>query len=379
MPTPPADGRALPAPRQPLQHLPVLDGLRGLAILSVLVYHADQDHFDQRWLPGGFLGVDLFFVLSGFLITTLLLQEAAATDGLALRRFWARRMRRLLPAAWVMVVPVTALLAALSPDRSGAIAVGGVESLGYVTNASPVLPGDHPFELAHLWSLAVEEQFYLLWPLVLLACLRLRLGPAALWWATAATVLLVVTARAVLDVAGAGWRVTYLATPLHCDGLLVGALLAQARAADRLAPWARAGRRLRVPLLVLVAAELVLLSQFGDAAYLYGISVFVLAAGLLVAGLVEDDCSRTARLLRTPVLQWLGLRSYSLYLWSLPAEYLLDRVPALDSGSPVALLVVAAVLVALSEASYRLVEHRFRVRAPEPGTARGAVPAAAPG
>lgn len=356
-----------------LGHLPQLDGLRGLAITSVIVYHYDEDHFANRFFRGGFLGVDLFFVLSGFLITCLLLQEAGNGHGIRLGRFYSRRMRRLLPAAWSMVIPVTVLLLVLGRRVTTGVLVTGLTSLGYVTNWSTLLPGDHPFELGHMWSLAVEEQFYLFWPLALLGCLRWRMGPATMAKSTAAVLLTVTLARSALALAGEHWQVEYLATPLHCDGLLFGALAGQAYAFGRLAPWAALGRRLRAPLVIAMTAELFVMGQFGHAAYLFGISIFVLMATLLLAGLIEGPPGRLYGFLTSPALQWLGLRSYSLYLWSLPAEYLLDRITLLDRGSPLSITTFLATAGLLAEGSYRLIENRFRDRTRSPGTSVGVV------
>ena len=165
--TPQAGG----APRLP--YMPGVDGLRALAVGAVVAYHAGAG-----WLPGGFLGVDMFLVISGFLITSLLLAERKASGRIDLVRFWKRRARRLLPAVLVMMVVVLGAMLVLHPDEVGRLRGAVVASLLYVMNWYQVFAEQSYFEqfarpsvLQHLWSLAVEEQFYLIWPIVLAVCL----------------------------------------------------------------------------------------------------------------------------------------------------------------------------------------------------------------
>src|SRR6478735_4160186 len=154
-------------------HVPALDGLRGAAVAAVLLYHAD-------YLPGGWLGVDLFFVLSGYLITSLLLAERQATDGTALKSFWIRRLRRLMPALLAMLcgVAVYAVIWARAIDLEQ-IRADGIATLFYVANWHTILQGTSywdiskaPSPLQHTWSLAIEEQFYFVWPFVVYAIAR---------------------------------------------------------------------------------------------------------------------------------------------------------------------------------------------------------------
>jgi peptidoglycan/LPS O-acetylase OafA/YrhL len=155
-----------------LSWMPALDGLRGIAVIAVMMFHTPG----RAWLPGGSLGVDLFFVLSGFLITTLLLQEHVATGRISLRGFYVRRARRLLPAV-VALLAIYAVVVTLAPGdftgnpQAGQVAVTYVAVATYILNVTQmahlaVAPG-----LSHLWSLSVEEQFYLVWPALLVLCL----------------------------------------------------------------------------------------------------------------------------------------------------------------------------------------------------------------
>src|SRR5690554_4146704 len=162
-----------------LRYLPALDGLRAFAVAGVLCYHGGL-----AWAQGGFLGVDLFFVLSGFLITTLLLREHEDRGAIALGAFWIRRARRLLPALGLLIVLVIlyALFVA-APDELRTIRGDALATLGYVANWRFIATDDSyfalfqaPSPLRHVWSLAIEEQFYLLWPLIVYGVLRWRNG-----------------------------------------------------------------------------------------------------------------------------------------------------------------------------------------------------------
>ncbi len=148
--------------------MPGLDGLRALAVVAVLLYHAGLP-----WIPGGFLGVEVFFVLSGYLITALLLAEWRARGYVSLRAFWLRRARRLLPALYLLIFATLAFAVFFLPGEVVGLRADALAAFGYVTNWYLVLGQESYFEavgrpslLKHLWSLAVEEQFYLFWPLV---------------------------------------------------------------------------------------------------------------------------------------------------------------------------------------------------------------------
>ena len=169
----PAAGR----PAAAWSHVPALDGVRALAVTAVLVFHARPD-----WLPGGFLGVDAFFVLSGYLITGLLLAEAGTRGSVRLGAFWARRARRLLPALLVLLVVVALVGREVLPRAELAgLRLDALAALGYVANWRMIFRGGGyfavtapPSPLQHTWSLAIEEQFYLVWPLLVVLALRVR-------------------------------------------------------------------------------------------------------------------------------------------------------------------------------------------------------------
>ena len=217
-----------------------LDGLRGLAVTAVIV-----NHLRPNALPGGWLGVDVFFVLSGFLITSLLLAEHRATGRVDLRHFYSRRARRLLPALFLLLV-VLAIVARIAPDAAGfqGLRGDGLSALGYVANWHFVLAGTSyfgafaPSPLRHLWSLSVEEQFYLLWPLALVVVLR-RHGARAVGIVAFGLALASAVAMALAYGNGAHISRAYFGTDTHAHGVLLGCVLAALGPARRRWPFAR--------------------------------------------------------------------------------------------------------------------------------------------
>ncbi|HWW54174.1 MAG TPA: acyltransferase, partial [Acidimicrobiales bacterium] len=218
------------SPSSGSEYLPAIDGLRALAVIAVVAYH-----LGLPWARGGFLGVDLFFVLSGFLITGLLLREREQTGRIDLGHFYARRARRLLPALFLVLAAVSTWVAATgtTPDltsvRSDALA-----ALAYVANWRLVLSHSGyfaqfsaPSPLRHAWSLAIEEQYYLVWPILLLGLMRLGRGSRrATVLATLVLAVLSASAMAVMYHPGADPSRIYYGTDTRAFELLVGALLA---------------------------------------------------------------------------------------------------------------------------------------------------------
>lgn len=315
-----------------LGHVPALDGLRGIAIALVVGYHA------FGFPLGGWLGVDLFFVLSGFLITTLLLEERAATGKIRLRGFYARRARRLLPALAVLLLGYLCIAAARGADGLGAVARWGFYT-GNVYEAFWPGAGDHVVGLNHLWSLAQEEQFYLVWPAALLPARRARRPVLVL--VALATALVVY--RLVLADAGASAARIYFAPDTNVDGLLFGSALAYQRLR---APFAVPRPALAAAVAVgVVAAALVPSTARLDATVL---PLAELASVVLIAAAVGG----TLRLPRP--LVWLGGISYSLYLWHFVVLWALHFRHA---------LLAVAISVAAAYASTTWIERPFRRKA----------------
>lgn len=353
---------------------PALDGLRGLAVAAVVLYHAELVYRGRAWVSAGFLGVDAFFVISGFLITALLVVEHGQERRVDLARFWTRRARRLLPALFA-VVGFVSVYAALLADATqlAAIRADGLASLLYVTNWRFIAQGtdyftqfEVPSPFQHLWSLAIEEQWYLVWPFVVLVALRGRRGSVRrlLWVAALGTVASAAWMAILFERTGDVGRV-YFGTDTRAQSLLLGAVLAAAlirgvTVSERMA-------RLWVPLAgSLALAGLLGAWMLGDESqtwyYRGGFLVHGVAVCLVIVAAVQPDANPVRRLLALRPLRALGVISYGVYLWHRPLFLLLNRDRHLLENWSVeaitALRLVATLLVAT--ASYLLLERPIR-------------------
>jgi peptidoglycan/LPS O-acetylase OafA/YrhL len=356
-----------------LAYRPALDGLRALAVVAVFGYHAGLG-----WARAGFLGVDVFFVLSGYLITALLLHDHQREGRLNLVTFWKKRARRLLPAVVVVLAAVAVAVPLLAPEQAYRLRGDLLAALGYVSNWRLIFEDQSYFQsagrpplLQHLWSLAVEEQFYLVWPVVLLWALRGRraLNPRLLvrpllLAAVASTVLMALLFEPYSDPS----RV-YYGTDTRAAALLIGAALACAairwQHVDRLP---EAGRQF---LEIAGAAGLVGLvwavsqvDEFDPRLYRGGFLAVAVLSVLVVAAAARPGRHGplTAALSARPLV-WLGRRSYAVYLWFWPVLMLTrpHRDVAL-TGLPLLALRIGLTL-ALAAASYRFVERPARAGA----------------
>jgi peptidoglycan/LPS O-acetylase OafA/YrhL len=331
----------------------------------VLLYHGGVD-----WMPGGFLGVDLFFCLSGYLITSLLLAERRGTGRIDLRAFWLRRARRLLPAAFLVIAVSVAAAAILAPGDLAQTRGDALASLFYVDNWHQLLVGqsyfaafERPSLLRHMWSLSIEEQFYLLWPLALgfgVAGLGARrTGLAALGLALLSALLM-----AVLFTSESDPSRVYYGTDTHAVGLLLGATLAFVWPLGRFEPPRRPSALAVLDLtagiaLAALVVAMVTWQDYDALVYRGGIAAFSLTAVVLIATVVHP-AGRAAHLLGSAPLRWIGARSYGIYLWHWPVMALTR--PGIDVAWPLPLLLVAQIglTVALAAASYRWLEQPFR-------------------
>ncbi|PJE96420.1 acyltransferase [Streptomyces carminius] len=346
------------------RHIAPLDGLRGLAVLGVLFFHTGH-------LGGGFLGVDLFFVLSGFLITGLLLKETRARDGrIDLVAFWGRRARRLLPALAVMIAGTLVLTWAFGPplllrhalDDAPWVAAN-LANWHFVSDQVGYWDSADTRVFAHLWSIAVEEQFYLVWPLLLGLAARGRAAHRRVAVLAAAGAAVSLALMIALTVPTDTTRV-YEGTDTRAFSLLLGALAATApasrllaRVGDRAAGWAGAVLVCGIGAYWATADGQDDLSLFQGGLFLHA-----LAAALLTGLLARAPRSPAGRLLAAPPLRWFGLLSYSLYLWHWPVLLLLseERLGLSGWGRTAVVLAVSTAAARLSKV---LVEDPVRYRA----------------
>ncbi len=351
--------------RSGIGYLPGLDGLRAVSIIAVIAYH-----LDQTWATGGYLGVEVFFVVSGYLITLLALDEHRRLGFMDRLAFWGRRARRLLPAVVVLVVAVLAYTAlVLGRDELHRFRGDGIASLLYVQNWHSIIAHQpyfaffgRPSPLRHLWSLAIEEQFYLLWPLVLPFSLR-RFGRPATAVLTLLGALGSVAAMTSLADIAAPER-AYYGTDTRAFGILFGCALAFAWQPQRFRPdIARAPRR---ALAVAGTAAIVVLGwqfahryEYDPWTYPWGFVVVDLCTVVLIVASTHPGSPLRHRIGSRP-LAAIGRRSYSLYLWHWPV--IVFTRPGLDwpwRGS-VAIAGQLLLTVALAEVSYRWIEQPFR-------------------
>lgn len=356
-----------------LAYRPALDGLRALAVIAVFGYHAGLG-----WARAGFLGVDVFFVLSGYLITALLLNEHRREGRVSLVSFWKKRARRLLPAVVVVLAAVAVAVPLLAPEQAYRLRGDLLAALGYVSNWRLIFEDQSYFQsagrpplLQHLWSLAVEEQFYLVWPLVLVWALRGRGGRnprllvrPLLLAAVASTVVMAMLFEPYADPS----RV-YYGTDTRAAALLVGAALACAavrwQTVDRLPEGGRHALEVVGAIgLVGLAWAVSQADEFDPRLYRGGfLAVAVLSVLVVAAAARPGPLGPVTGALSARPMVWLGRRSYAVYLWFWPVLMLTRAhhdVPF--TGMPLLALRIGLTL-ALADASYRFVERPARAGA----------------
>jgi peptidoglycan/LPS O-acetylase OafA/YrhL len=350
-----------------------LDGMRALAVAAVLAYHAGMP-----WARGGFLGVDAFFVLSGYLITNLLLHEWRTEGGIGLVAFWSRRARRLLPALFLMLAGVAVYAVVIArPEELDKLRGDALATIGYVANWRPVFSGQSYFDqfsvpspLRHTWSLAIEEQYYAIWPLVLVFLLGVRrvsmrtvLGVTLLMLAASALLM------ALLFQPGHDPSRVYYGTDTRAQSLLVGAALSM------LLTRLPAGRHglgpvrgflpratleiVAIACVVVLAAAWMTTSSSSVALYRGGFLFLALCVSAVITAAVQPGGGLVRRALSLPPLRGLGLISYGVYLWHWPIYLELTPARTGYDGYHLFLLRVLATL-AVATVSYMLVESPIR-------------------
>ncbi|RLE20102.1 MAG: hypothetical protein DRJ50_11280, partial [Actinobacteria bacterium] len=372
-------------------YLPGLDGMRALAVVAVMVYHANSS-----WLPGGFLGVEMFFVISGYLITLLLIAERERNYTISLGHFWLRRARRLLPALFLMMTLVTVWTALFERNALGQLRGDVVAGFFYVSNWYQIWvglgytsAGDFA-PLRHLWSLAVEEQFYLFWPIVMVVVLgrrgSRRVADVSRW--VFAVSLVITLFVALIFYSGplgepnvtpdAYWWIDgrpiskidtlYLSTPTRLAGILLGAAFAMVWRPFAIArgPLRSKGRLFDLAALIGLAVfgwmcwNIYLVSPSGADPRLFQGGFFIASlATLAVIAAVTHRGAAAGRLLGNPILLWIGTRSYGLYLYHWPIYQMIRKV----AGNSLTLreFVFAMILTGIvTELSYRFIEMPIR-------------------
>jgi peptidoglycan/LPS O-acetylase OafA/YrhL len=314
---------------------PGMDGIRAVAVMMVMLFHANVPFFG-----GGFLGVDVFFVLSGYLISTLLIGELETTGRLDVKRFYIRRLMRLTPALLAMLIVYAAVAPLFWPEVTNHMAQVAL-SAAYLSDFSVAFWGT-PVQLGHTWSLSVEEHFYLIWPLALMAAYR-RLNPRQLLIALACAYVFSLAWRWVWLLQGQGWYQIWCRFDTHVSGLLLGACLALALRDPRLSALLErhSSRFLVLPLIAIG----LLRSGWGTPWMLtWGVWLTEWASiAVLIA--VHRRQGTCYEMLAAPALAWIGRLSYGLYLWHYPIfRYLrenYDWTIVLAIGAPLTLILAA--------------------------------------
>lgn len=393
--SPAVDRREHDAQISRVPYLPGLDGLRALAVIAVMIYHANPS-----WLPGGFLGVEMFFVISGYLITLLIIAERERTYTVSLIDFWKRRARRLLPALGVLLVLVTAYTVIFEPGAVGQLRGDVVAGLFYGSNWYQLFVGlgyTAAFDFAplrHLWSLAVEEQFYVVWPVVMVVLLgrkgTRRVADVSRWLFIAAVAIAISTALLYHPgVIGepdqtpeAYWFIgeraiskldfLYIGTFSRASGILLGAAFAMLwrpfavmRGPLRDKGWAfdvMAFAALCSFSAMCWRIYLVTPSGAADARLFRGGLFFASVLTVIMIAAISHPAARSNRLIGNKVLVWIGVRSYGLYLYHWPIYQAIRKLAGnkLTLGQFILAMVLTAVV---TELSFRLIETPIRTGA----------------
>ncbi len=356
--------------KRSIQYIPAIDGLRALAVIAVMFYH-----LGFSWIPGGFLGVDLFFVISGYVITRMLLDSIAQSGGLDLRGFYLARLRRLLPALLFMLTTTIIAVGIWAPDTIKRLLVDTPFALTGTINWWLVANEQDYFEsigrpplLQHTWSLAVEAQFYLVWPLILYFILKKfgkkHIPVAALFIAAASGIALLLVSFSI-DAANAS-KVShvYFGTDTHSIGLFLGAALAVSWIPQNFrVELSRKGQNfidgIGVFGFIGILATFLLIDASNPAMYKIAFPLAGIFGAAIIASIVHP-ASRFAPVLQNKVLLWIGERSYAIYLW----HWVIFQVtrPTVDlAGQAWALYSLRILIVfALADISLRYVELPIR-------------------
>ncbi|HGH0776867.1 TPA: acyltransferase family protein [Staphylococcus pseudintermedius] len=353
--------------RKPInpRYMPGLDGVRAVAVIAIIIYH-----LNPQWLSGGFLGVDTFFVISGYLITSLLLTEYHNTGKIKLMSFWLRRVKRLIPAVLFLVMGVIVLSLIFMPTEIQKVRADSIAAIFYVSNWWYIMQNVDYFEqfavqpLKHLWSLAIEEQFYLVFPIVLLSLLSFirRLKSIRIIF----LILLVISmiTMMVLYVPNENVARVYFGTDTRIQTLLMGVLLALVWPPFQLK--AKVNRQMRTMIDTAGVVGLAILficfkfvSETNSILY-YGGFFLISTVTLLVIASSVHPSGYFAKFLGNKVFTFIGSRSYSLYLWHYPIIVLIHHQFVQGQIPPLVYVVEILLMVLMAEFSYKFIEQPFR-------------------
>ncbi|MGF9695420.1 MULTISPECIES: acyltransferase family protein [Paenibacillus] len=348
------------------RHMNGLDGLRAIAVLAVVAYH-----LNLSFIPGGLLGVGIFFVLSGYLITDILVSQWQEHGRISLGDFWMRRIRRLVPGMLTVTAVVMVWLLFTDPSRLAALRGDIVSGVLYISNWWYIFHHVSYFEsfgppspFGHFWSLAVEEQFYMVWPLILIASIMVfkRKGWLVVFIVVAAE--LSAGAMAIMYNPDLDPSRVYYGTDTRAFALLAGAALAVVWPSRNLSPSLASLNRVVLDVSGVAALALLIYmmlnsSEYEPSLYQGGMVLQAIATTLLVAVLAHPS-SFLARLVGAKPLRWIGERSYGLYLWHYPVIVLTS--PAVDTGEfhPVRMILQVAATVVLASLSLKYIENPIR-------------------
>ncbi|WP_343225998.1 acyltransferase family protein [Paenibacillus sp. ACRRY] len=352
---------------QPLKrYLPGIDGLRAISVLAVIAYH-----LDLKWAQGGLLGVGVFFVLSGYLITDQLLMEWKVNHYVSIWNFWMRRFRRLLPAMLCMLILVAMWLLTTDLERLLSLKGDFISSIFYVNNWYLIFHEVSYFEsygpaspIGHLWSLSIEEQFYVVWPILVLIGLKFAPRRGKLVLLILGLAVLSALAMALMYVPGTDPSRVYYGTDTRSFAILIGAALAVMwpswKLGENISPGARTALDLVGALGVLfIIIMFHRMNEYDDALYQFGFLLLSLVTALIIAVLVHP-ASRLGKVLGCRPLIWLGKRSYSLYIWHYPVIILMQPDASTEGLGFTPILMRLLIIVLLSIFSFEFIEEPIR-------------------
>jgi peptidoglycan/LPS O-acetylase OafA/YrhL len=353
---------------QPLKnkYITGLDGLRAIAVLAVIAYHLNFD-----WAAGGLLGVTVFFVLSGYLITDILIAEFVTSDRINFKNFWIRRARRLLPAIFSMLLVVITWVTIFEQSMLDQLEEDTVAAILYVSNWWYIFQDLSYFEsfgppslLTHFWSLAVEEQFYILWPLLIILVLRLKVKEGSLFSIILLGAITSAAAMTMLYESGTDPSRVYYGTDTRVFSLLLGASLAVVWPSRKLSTSLPSEIRWKLDFVGLFALAFIFYMFWGTDQYqdfLYqGGMVAMSVASMLVVAVIVHPSSKMNTVLSFKPLRWIGIRSYGIYLWHFPVIVLTSPQWGADAPSLARTSLQLFLILTFASLSWTFIENPIR-------------------